>query len=132
MSDQVSAEAPAQARADSAAAAPDGTIVPSGSASLRRALAGNASAFADWRREPMTRAVLRTMQDFLMHPPPGVRTTDALVQYGVSQGLLLAVQLMTDPSLVWPDVFGDNGARGADFPAMDFETSLDEVLSSQH
>lgn len=128
MSDQVQVETPAQTRADSAAGAPDGAIAQSGVAALRAALAGNASAFAEWRREAMTRAVLRAMQGFLMHPPAGLQPTDALVQYGVSQGVLLAVQLMTDPSVIWPGIFGDGASAGAKLPEMDFETSLDEVL----
>lgn len=128
MSDRVSAEAPAQTRADAATQAPDGAVVLSGVAALRRALAGHASAFADWRREPMTRVVLRALQGFLLHPPAGVQPADALVQYGVSQGLLLALQLMVDPSLIWPGVFGEGATQEAGLPEMDFETSLDEVL----
>ena len=128
MSDRVSAETPARARADAASHVPDGTVVPSGVVALRRALAGNASAFADWRREPMTRVVLRALQGFVMYPPASVQSTDALVQYGVSQGLLLAIQLVADPSLIWPDVFGEGAAQGTGLPVMDFETSLDEVM----
>lgn len=121
-------DTPASVRADSAVHAPDGAIVSSGAAALRQALSGNVSAFAEWRRLPMTRAVLRALHGFLLHPPAGLLPNDALVQYGVTQGLLLATQLVTDPSLVWPDVFGGGTAGRGDMPEMDFETSLDEVL----
>ena len=125
----MSDETPVEARVRSAESAPDGVIAPSGVTALKAALAGNASAFADWRRQPMTRVVLRALQAFLVHPPKGSMPVDAAVQYGVTQGLLLAFQVATDPSVVWPGVFGEPaGTVGAALPEMDFETPLDEVL----
>lgn len=119
---------PASVRADAAARAPDGFIAQSGVRALKNALKGNSSAFAEWRSQPMTKLVLRALHGFLLHPPGGFMPADTLVQYGVTQGLLLAVQTMTDPSLVWPGVFGDSPGDAVKQPEMDFETSLDEVL----
>jgi len=121
---------PLEARVDAVDRAPAGVVVQSGVEALKDALAGNATAFAEWRREPMTRHVLRALQSYLVHPPEADSAGGALVQYGVTQGILLAYQLVSDPSALWPGVF--DGERKQPelgrLPEMDFETSLDEAL----
>ena len=121
---------PRESRVDAADRVPAGVIVQSGVEALKGALAGNATAFAEWRREPMTRQVLRALQSYLVHPPTADSAGGALVQYGVTQGLLLAFQLMSDPSVLYPGVFAGEKkqpAAGA-LPEMDFETSIDEAF----
>lgn len=124
----MSASTPLEAVAASAAGAPSGHVVQTGVDRLKTALHGHASEFADWRREPMTRAVLSALQCAFVHPPAGLMGDSALVQYGVTQGLAYAMQLLTDPSTLWPGVFGDSAVAVSDMPEMDFETSLDEAL----
>lgn len=124
----MSAPTPLEAVAASAADASSGHIVQTGVDRLKAALHGHASEFADWRREPMTRVVLGALQCAFVHPPAGLAGDSALVQYGVTQGLAYAMQLLTDPSTLWPGVFGGGVATTPDLPEMDFETSLDEAL----
>lgn len=122
-------QTPAARQADAAGAAPSGQVVRTGVDALRDALSGNASAFADWRRQPVTRRVLGALQSMLLHPPAGLSGDDALVQYGVTQGLALAVSLMADPSTLWPGVFGPGTAGAAPEPLeMTFDTPLDEAF----
>ena len=108
---------------------PSGRIAQAGVSRLRSALKGNASAFADWSREPMTKLVLGALQCTLTHPPAGLVGEEALVQYGFTQGLSYALQLLLDPSALWPDAFGDVDAGAMPAPDMDFSASLDEALN---
>lgn len=122
-------QTPAAAQADAAGSAPSGQIVQTGVDALRSALSGNVTQFAEWRRLPMTRRVLGALQSVLLHPPAGLAGDSALVQYGVTQGLSLAVSLMADPSILWPGIFGP-GTVGAPVEPLEmtFDTSIDEAF----
>ena len=124
------AQTPMGARVAAAEGAPRGFVNPGGLALYREALSGNAAEFARWRRDPITRKVIAALQDAAVHPPLCVNSDNALLQYGVTQGLSLAFQLCVDPSVLWPGVFGPDtgGPSGVDIPDMDFETSLDAAL----
>ena len=52
-------ETPVDQRVGAAERSPSGHIAPSGIAALKLALNGNASGFADWRRQAMTRNFTR-------------------------------------------------------------------------
>ena len=123
-------ESPVDQRLAAVAGSPSGHSAPSGVQAYRNALDGNASAFADWRRHPMTKKLLGAMQDIVLHAPAELATEDRLVQYGVTSGLTLALQLVADPSSVWPGVFGKNTNEQAraEMPMMDFSTTLDDMI----
>lgn len=123
-------ETPVDQRVGAAERSPSGHIAPSGIAALKLALNGNASGFADWRRQVMTRKVLAALQDAAIHIPADLTPEDRMVQYGMTQGLMFAMQLVADPSSIWPGVFGKNtneDTRG-DLPVMDFDTSIDDAI----
>lgn len=123
-------ESPVDQRLATVAGSPSGHLAPSGVQAYRNALDGNASAFADWRRHPMTKKLLGAMQDIVLHAPAELATEDRLVQYGITSGLTLALQLVADPSSVWPGVFGKNTNEQAraEMPMMDFSTTLDDMI----
>lgn len=100
---------PADLRLRTAEAAPSGHIVPSGVADFKKCLRGAeaTSAFYDWRSSPFARKLYFALQDLILHQPVESRAEDNLVQYGITQGLSLASQMLMDPSIVWPGVFGE-------------------------
>lgn len=124
-------DTPVDQRVGAAEGSPSGHLVPSGIPVLKAALKGNASAFAEWRRHPMTRKVLGAMQDAALHFPKELTPEDRMVQYGVTQGLVFAMQLVADPSSIWPGVFGEGtgGVPAQVPPIMDFDTSIDDAFA---
>lgn len=121
---------PLEARIDASdRAARSGAVAKSGLESLREALVGNVSGFAEWRGNPMTKVLLKALQHAIVHPPVTLAGDDALVQYGVSQGLVFAFQLFTDPSTLWPDVFAGALPEARKIPDMDFAAPLDEAFA---
>lgn len=121
-------ETPLEKRAEASDTAREGVVVQSGLSALRAALANNASGFAAWRGDPMTKVLLKALQHALVHPPASLAGNDALMQYGVTQGLTYALHLFTDPSVLWPGVFGSSGSLEHKLPEMDFEAPLDAAL----
>lgn len=121
-------ETPLETRAKASDAAREGVVAQSGLSALRAALANNASGFAAWRGNPMTKVLLKALQHTLVHPPATLAGNDALVQYGVTQGLTYALHLFTDPSVLWPGVFGGSASVERKLPEMDFEAPLDAAL----
>lgn len=122
---------PIEERLTAAAASPEGFLTPSGVAELQRVLKGRTTEFAQWAQNPMTVKVRKALQDLVLHPPMHLSCEDHHIQYGLSQGLLIALQLVSDPSMLWPGVFGANTNERNDSvpPPMDFSTSLDEEIS---
>lgn len=92
-----------------ASQSPDGVIVPSGVATMRRRLADPKAAepFLNWSNQSETKLVRDALRDLALHGPVGMANppTDTLIQYGMSLGLQLAEQLISDPSLVFPEAF---------------------------
>ena len=126
---------PIDQRLSEAQSAPEGHLVPSGIRGLKASLDGNATAFANWRRHPMTRRVLSALQDAVIHTPSNLSADDRTVQYGMTQGLIFAMQLIADPSAIWPGVFGKNTNEYSgvkDIPLMDFDTSIDDAIDGFH
>lgn len=121
---------PIDQRVSAVESSPSGHIAPSGIGLYKKVLEGNASEFARWRRDPMTRKVLGALQDAVVHMPVELSTEDRLVQYGTSQGLVFALQLLADPSSIWPGVFGKDTNEHDDLnlPLMDFDTSIDDAI----
>lgn len=125
---------PVDVRIRTAEAYPSGHIVPSGVAEFKRCLAGTdaTTAFYDWRSSPFARKLYLAMQDLILHQPVEARAEDNLVQYGITQGLSLAAQLLMDPSIVWPGVFGKGTPgytpREAPEPPMTFATPASAAL----
>ena len=55
---------------------------------------------------------------------PGLQTQDVAVQYGLTLGLSLAADLMDDPALVLPGMFGTKAGQPAD-PVETFDEPQD-------
>lgn len=125
---------PIDLRVSTAQSTPTGYIVPSGVKAFREHLRGPdaGAAFMTWRGQLFTKSLYRALQDMIVHQPKEVRHEDLLVQHGITLGLTIASQLIADPSVVWPDVFGPGMTAGGDKddvkPPEEFNTSVDDVL----
>lgn len=111
---------------------PDGIIVPSGVATFRRRLADPASAepYFNWSNQTETKLVRDALRDLALHGPVGMANppTDTLIQYGMSLGLQLAEQLISDPSLVFPEAFRGRAPQQApEVPAATFDTRPEDI-----
>lgn len=126
---------PVDVRLHAAQSTPTGFIVPSGVESFKASLKGAqaVTAFNDWRHQHFTKKLFLALQDLILHQPREVQSENMLVQLGVTQGLVLAAQLVSDPSVLWPDVFGD-GLKPLELPdepsapTEDYNTSIDQVV----
>jgi hypothetical protein len=128
---------PIDTRVNPAPATPTGYIVPSGIKAFKDSLKGPdaATAFMTWRNQLFTKNLYRALQDLIVHQPI-VQHESLLVQYGMTLGLTLASQLVTDPSVIWPDVFGPGmtAVKSGDetHPPEEFKTSVDDILDDDH
>lgn len=109
---------------------PGGYIEPSGLADLKDTLGrpGVVSAFHTWKTQRMTQLVAGAIRDLIVNQPLGIADEDRLVQYGITQGLEMAYQLVSDPSVLLPGVFGQGtspGAPAASVPDENFDTPAD-------
>lgn len=125
---------PISTRVSTAQGTPTGYIVPSGVKAFKDHLKGPdaGSAFMTWRGQLFTKSLYRALQDMIVHQPREAHHDDLLVQHGITLGLTLASQLIVDPSVLWPDVFGPGmqveGHKEDDMPPEEFNTSVDDVL----
>ena len=127
---------PIEDRVNAAQATPTGYIVPSGVAAFKASLRGPdaGAAFMGWRGQLFTKALYRALQDMIDHAPREASHNDLLVQHGITLGLTLASQLITDPSVIWPDVFGPGmtvDEKQETKPSEDFTTSPDDLLDGE-
>lgn len=105
----------------------------SGFHALRRFLAkdGAAAGFAEWSNQMMTSMVRDTLQDFILNQPlRGLDSDQVAVQFGITQGLSMALQLITDPSVLVPGIYGRGSQPGTDSapaPRESFDTPADGV-----
>lgn len=115
------------------AVGPGGYIVPSGLAALRDVLArpGVIATFDTWKGQQLTRLVAGAIRDLIMNQPTAKSSSENIaVQFGITQGLELAYQLLQDPSIILPGVFGSGtqpGAPGVRLPQENFDTPADGV-----
>lgn len=124
---------PIDVRTSAALNTPTGYIVPSGLRAFKESLSGPKAlaAFNDWRSEHFTKKLFLALQDMILHQPVETRHENILIQLGVTQGLTLAAQLVSDPSVLWPSVYGEGQRVDGDgvVPARaDYSTSVDKVL----
>lgn len=59
-----------------------------------------------WLSSPMTQRVVRALEEIADNPPVS-SNQDALIQYGMTSGLQMAVKLITQPKRLYPEVFQD-------------------------
>lgn len=66
------------------------------------------TAHYDWRTLPITVKTIRALRDLATSHPamPSLTTQDVAVQYGITLGLSMAADLMDDPALIVPGLFG--------------------------
>lgn len=119
---------PASVRA--AGAQQDGYVATGGVSALRRMLlpVAAASEFNEWSKSRMTTLVRDALRDLALNGPVHVSADDATVQYGVTCGLNLALQLVTDPSLVYPELFTGVTGKPVQGLVPDFGTSIEDML----
>lgn len=129
---------PVDVRVNAAESTPSGYIVRSGVQAFRDSLRGPqaAAAFDDWRNERFTKMLFLALQDMILHQPREVQSDSVLVQLGMTQGLALAAQLVADPSVLWPGVFGEtldapDSQRPPVFVKEDYGTKIDDVIGAQ-
>lgn len=74
------------------------------------------AAHYEWRTLPITVKVIRALRDLATSHPamPSLQTQDVAVQYGLTLGLSLAADLMDDPALVLPGMFGMKAEQSVD------------------
>lgn len=122
-------EGPAADRLSAVLGTPSGWIVPSGLREFRNAIGGaeNATEFNKWRQSPFTKLLYVALQDAILHPGL-VPAPDVAVQFGVTQGLAFAAQLISDPTVLWPNAFGpgmENARPSTGRPSERFSSSPD-------
>lgn len=87
-----------------------------------------AAQYNDWARNPNGRLVAAALRDLALNGPSNVDAESVAVQYGVTLGLNLAASILTDPSAVFPGLFGVDRPlmpNSADFAVNPYE-ALDE------
>lgn len=109
---------------------PGGYIEPSGLSALVDALGrpGVSSSFHTWAGQGMTRLIAGAIRDLILNQPLGLSEQDVHVQYGITQGLEMAYQLISDPSVLLPGVFGQGtspGTPAVSVPEENFDTPAD-------
>lgn len=121
---------PAAARV--AAGQRDGYVAQGGVSALRAMLLDTKAAteFKEWSEQRMTRLVRDALRDLALSGPLHVGSSDVAMQYGVTSGLALALQLVTDPSLVYPELFTGVSAKPKPVPAPDYGTSISDLLDT--
>ncbi len=112
-----------------------GALVDSGVDRLRRYLnsAGAAETFAKWANEPMTAYMRAALQSLAATGPVHLDVNETAVQYGITIGLSLAAQLVTDPSAVYPELFTGVSAEtvSVHLPDPDYGTAIEDVLDNK-
>lgn len=96
---------------------PEGRRSSFGFYALRRVLGepGAAAGYASWSDQMMTRLVAGTIRDFILNQPvQGLSSDQVAVQFGITQGLDMAYQLLTDPSVLMPGIYGRGTQPSAD------------------
>lgn len=115
-----------------ASQSPDGILVPSGVATFRRRLADPSAMepYFNWTNLQETKLVRDALRDLALHGPVGMANPpqDTLIQYGMSLGLQLAEQLISDPSLVFPEAFRKRTDIVApEVPDATFDTNPEDI-----
>jgi len=62
-------------------------------------------SYASWRAQHITTSFLEALRMMTITQPQEMLSSDASVQYGVTQGLALALNLLSDPASVLPSCF---------------------------
>lgn len=62
--------------------------------------------YYEWLASSITQLVVRALEELADNPPVSTNQ-DALIQYGMTSGLQMAVKLITQPKRLYPEVFQD-------------------------
>lgn len=113
----------------------EGVFVTPGLTRLQQRLSNQDSVglFQTWADDPTTKLVAEALKDMALNGTPMMPHSDTLVQYGVTVGLSLAVQMMEDPSLVVPGLFGTRLSKCGGPPEMTFDgdSPLDTYITAE-
>ena len=111
--------------------APAGVIRSSGVPAFRKRFADPSSAepFFNWSEQVETKLVADALRDLSLNGPVGMANPpqDALIQYGMSLGLSLAAQLVTDPTVVFPELFQGRPVALPSAPDADYSTEPEDL-----
>lgn len=83
---------------------------------------GNLEKFVEWLNLDTTQAMLEVLRDLAVNTPPPIASPDVHVQYGVTSGLQLALKILEDPTILFPNLFAPAAAEP---PEADYSTSPD-------
>lgn len=93
---------------------------------------GAAAGYAQWSDQMMTRLVANAIRDIIFNQPiPEASSDQVSVQFGITQGLEIAYQLLTDPSVLVPGIYGKGtnpAAEPTTPPSENFDTPADGVV----
>jgi len=81
---------------------------------------GSAVELKRWLDDPVTKRVRDCMSTLAMNPPCGLVAVDVSVNFGLTTGLQLATQVMTDPTILFAHVFEQPGETA--LPTPDYST----------
>lgn len=87
----------------------------------------SAAQYNDWANNPIGRTVVAALRDMALNGPASKDAESLAVQYGITLGLGMAANLITDPSSVYPEMFA-NPVQQALPSAADFSVSPYEAL----
>ena len=93
----------------------------------------NEQAYLEWKQHPITRLVVKAIMDLKDNPTTNdFDVNHILVQYGVSEGLSLAFDLMTYPQRVMPGVFSGPASKVDPYGNLDlgYVDSAESVLDN--
>lgn len=90
---------------------------------------GLAAEYTEWSSTRFGRLVVSALRHLALHGPTHYASIDSVpVQYGLSLGLSLAADILTDPSSVFPGVFLQKPISVADAFSPAYSTSPDELI----
>ena len=112
--------------------APEGVIRSSGVPAFRKRYSDPSSAepFFVWSNQMETKLAADALRDLSLNGPLGMQNPpqDALIQYGMSLGLALAAQLLSDPTLVFPELFRGRPAAMPESVDADYSASPETTI----
>lgn len=66
---------------------------------------GDGDDLMRWINDPVTLRVVGLIQWLAANPPSGIVSVDKIENYGLTSGLQLAAQVMSDPTVLFPQAF---------------------------
>lgn len=81
---------------------------------------GDTADLREWLADPTTKRMIALVQELAVNPPTTHVGADKIENYGLTSGLQLAVQVLSDPTMLFPLVFAISEQTA--LPATDYST----------